>query len=309
MEDGSELDQQVSLAGAWVAARLRRAGPERLGHRLMSASGTLLVADSFRARRSPTSEITEVRGWSKHVRRFAHAAAAAAADAAARANAAGRTQFTADIVARQVRDFLADAADRISTSGDGFPRLECWQEQGRLRFSTALRPLPPLTDTITLRSVPHLTLVHPERKGPNIVLLSDLNARLGAEALLLDTSGNVIEGATTSLVWWDVESGSGHIVAGRAGHVAHRVPSITEALILEAAADGPAPAQISPSRATPGQLTAAEVWAVNALHGIRRVAAIDGTPTAEPDHARLAAYRAAHDKTWETVLPRSTSER
>ena len=43
------------------------------------------------------------------------------------------------------------------------------------------------------------------------------------------------------------------------------------------------------------------MWAVNALHGIRPVASLDGNALADPEPARLAWFRAALDRSWEPL--------
>ncbi|MFC7765485.1 hypothetical protein [Leucobacter soli] len=84
---------------------------------------------------------------------------------------------------------------------------------------------------------------------------------------------------------------------------------MTEALLLEAADRrlvGTKPnrrriGQPQPARLAPVELAQHEVWAVNALHGIRVVTSIDGTPLPPPDERRLQWFREALDRTWEAV--------
>jgi branched-subunit amino acid aminotransferase/4-amino-4-deoxychorismate lyase len=82
------------------------------------------------------------------------------------------------------------------------------------------------------------------------------------EAVLLD-DGAVVDGATSALLWW------------REGTLCHpplslpRVDSVTARSILTiASATGVA---VREEAARPDELEGCEVWAVNALHGIRLV--------------------------------------
>ena len=132
----------------------------------------------------------------------------------------------------------------------------------------------------------------PTVKGPHIALFAELNRELGAEALLTDTSGHVLEGATTSLVWW-------HGAQGYVSASAARVPSVTESLLRQVSAHIGTP--FLPSLMTPAEIAACEVWAVNALHGIRVVDTIDHVSLPLPQARRLHDFAAALDHTWEPV--------
>lgn len=265
----------------------------------------LLVADSFRVRGNPRTGVAEVRGWGLHLDRFARSVAAAAGVD----DPAENLDF---------RVFLRDAAERIASYGEGFPRLELrlaeagvhedrGHDDGKLEgrgpeLHLSLRPLPELRDTIELRTAGAVDVPAPGVKGPNISRYAELNRSLGAEALLLDADGRALEGATTSLIWWDRRSGQGYRVGGllggsRGALPADRVASVTERLIA-AVADPP----LRDARAAPAELARHEVWAVNALHGIRPVVAIDGDALPEPDPERLARFRAALERSWRPVL-------
>lgn len=283
----------------------------------------LLVADSFRVR--VRGGRAEVRSWSAHVARFAgtvrealaspSAAAAAARTASELSDAFAARGETRIVAARldlpsgeedRLSAFLAKATVQIAAAGEGFPRLELWRTpDGGLEYALALRELPPLRDSVELRSAAHVRLPDPRRKGPGIAALSALNRELGAEALLLDPAGQVREGATTSLIYWvDAGSASGHIIADSA-----RVSSVTEALLSSAA--GHRLIGVKPDRRrigafslgspTPVDLQLCEVWAVNALHGIRVVTSIDGVALPAPVPERLRWFQEALDRSWEPV--------
>lgn len=245
---------------------------------------TLLAADSFRVR--VRDGAAEVRGFRLHLARF-------------RLAAAGEDQGSLDA-------FLADARASIAAAGAGFPRLELWRDaDGATRFACALRPLPALGESIELRSAVGDAPPHARSKGPNIGRYAALNRERGAEALLVGGDGLVREGATTSLIVWPQDEDGG----GRVSAHADRVASVTERLIRGAAAGRPtgdAPGRLcagalSPASLTVAELQRSEVWAVNALHGIRAVARIDGAPQRQPERERLRWFRDALERTWEPV--------
>lgn len=237
----------------------------------------LLVADSFRVR--VREGRAEVRGLSHHIDRFVRSTHSASGGGP-----------------RGLGNFLDEARFRIAEYGEGFPRWELRRsgaDRG-LQLRLSLRPLPELRTAIELRSAPGVVLEHPDRKGPNISRLAELNRNLGAEALLLDPHRRAVEGATTSLIWWE----DGVLFASE---VSARVPSVTERLIDEAATAFGIPR--ASASLEPEALAAHEVWAVNALHGIRPVSAIDGIVPPAPDPHRLARFREAIDATWQEVAP------
>ena len=244
-------------------------------HRLANeaASEDLLVAESFRVRINPQTGAAEVRGLEHHLARFARSTHAASSGAL-----------------RGVSNFLDETSGTIAAYGDGFPRWELWRAaHGDFELRLSLRPLPELGDTLSLASTLSPAAPHSDRKGPNISRYAALNRALGAEALLVGIDGIVREGATTSLVWWR----GGQLFRAAAKD---RVASVTEALLGELLG------ALEPAAVTPAELAECEVWAVNALHGIRVVASIDGVDTRAPDSVRLARARAALDQTWQPFL-------
>lgn len=298
----------------------------------------LLVADSFRVRRNPRTGAAEVRGFEDHLRRFKWTALEAwcgphvpsAAERAQHAAALQTARESAGSASAQlawvepdrtpterralsrIDELLATAPARISAFGEGWPRLELRLDEadGSPRLALRLRSLPELHETIELRTAGHLEVPHPERKGPNIAHYAALNRDLGAEGLLTDARGHVLEGTTTSLVWWPREQEHaeqyGFVVESEA-----RVPSVTEGLIVAAGGGrlvGEKPhrrriGQPQPRSVTPAELAEHEVWAVNALHGIRVVTSIDGVRLPPPHERRLKWFREALDRSWEPVLP------
>ena len=242
----------------------------------------LVLADSFRVRLHPDTGAGEVRGLWHHVARFAR----------------GVLEID-EQAARGIGNFIDETGEQIAhyaaQHGGAFPRWELWlTADGSYSRQLSLRPLPELGETLGLVSAPGAALPNAPRKGPNIARYAALNRDAGAEALLVDDDGRVREGATTSIVWWRGEQA--HISAAR-----DRVASVTEALLGEILREH----SISLTRAeiTPEVLTSYEVWAVNALHGVRPVTSIDGTATPAVEAERLARVRAALDQTWQPFPP------
>jgi len=286
-----------------------------------SAAGhaPLLVADSFRVRVNPRTGEAEVRGWNAHLERFTGSVLERMPEAAER-EAEGRRLVEAACIER-IETFLEDSRNRIAAYGEGFPRLELRAPEragGDPELALSLRPLPELGSTIELRTASGIRIDHPGVKGPNIAGFAELNRRLGAEALRLDAAGRAVEGATTSIVWWTDDDESGHIVGSPADGSVDRVDSVTEAL-LEALVDeallvdaaqgrlvGSKPGRrrsgaLAAARPTPEELLRAEVWAVNALHGIRVVTSIDGVAMRPPNERRLRWFREALERTWQPL--------
>ncbi|MBP6685969.1 MAG: hypothetical protein KA158_11175, partial [Leucobacter sp.] len=181
----------------------------------------LVAADSFRVR--VCDGRAEVRGFERHIARFRWAVSDA--------TAAGESLSAQAISAADA--FLAEAISEIARFGEGFPRLEMWRTpDGSTRFALSLRPLPPLGEALQLTSVVAAPSARARRKGPNIASYSALNRKLSAEAVLVDATGFVREGATTSLICWpDKSDETGYVIDSDA-----RVASVTEAILVAAAA-------------------------------------------------------------------------
>lgn len=241
----------------------------------------LLVADSFRVREC--DGVAEVRMFAAHLERF-HRSIVDTLD----------RPPNDDWWQLEFEPFIDTVPEQLSRAGNGFPRLELCvdtrSDEVLLRLRT--RPLPRLFTRIDLRTTPRPALNSPHIKGPNIARLAALNAELGAEALMLDERGRVIEGATTSLVWW-----RGNTLCTVATQ--DRVASVTEMLVVSIAATFGA--QIETASPLVAELSSCEVWAVNALHGIRAVHTIDGERTATGRRGRIATYRNALEDTWQSV--------
>ena len=201
------------------------------------------VADSWRL------DDGRVRGFELHWRRFA----AACAELGVRG---------ADLTALRAAVLAA-----LPRTGRWFPRLAL-PDAGAAAVALTLRPAPEPRSTARARPCPApVPRARPTTKGPDLAALGALRAaaeRLGAdEALLVDAAGRLLEGAYSSLLWWEGETlwavpDDGAIL-----------PGVTRALLLAAArAEGLVPRERRP---WPEELEGREVWLTSALNGIRAV--------------------------------------
>jgi branched-subunit amino acid aminotransferase/4-amino-4-deoxychorismate lyase len=208
------------------------------------AAGTVRVIDSWLV------DEGRVRGLDRHAERFG-----AACD---RFSGPG---------AEQTNRFLRAVAESLPARGRWFPRVELVAIGSRTRLRMWLRPAPP-RGTVRL-----WTAAGPDRrrlpavKGGDLDYLAALRAAaatMGAdEALLVSPEGHVLEGASTSIVWWRGET----LCAPPPGP--GLLPGITRALLGELASEAGHP--VVTESATAPDLAGLPVWTLNALHGIRPV--------------------------------------
>jgi branched-subunit amino acid aminotransferase/4-amino-4-deoxychorismate lyase len=183
----------------------------------------------------------------------------------------------------------------IPRTGAWFPRVELRTQLLRPQLLFRLREAPELKRSVAL-------LTHagrdprtaPRFKGPDLEAMTRLRTlaqKHGAdEAVILSPDGFVADGSTTCLVWWRGES-----LCVPASEI-ERIDSVTvKTLITLATALG---VDVLYETVTPADLAGLEVWALNAVHGIRIVTSwIDGPATAEQPgrvgdwQARLDALR------------------
>ena len=156
-------------------------------------------------------------------------------------------------------------ARAVPPGGRWFPRVEL-RADGELAFQ--VRPAPAREPTVVAwvadvrRPTPRAAAQGP---GPRAARRpAERAAAHGAgEALLSDADDRLIEGAFTSLLWWEGETlcavpDDAPILLG-----------ITRALLLELARDRGTP--VAQRRPRPQELADRETWLVSALHGIRVV--------------------------------------
>lgn len=164
----------------------------------------------------------------------------------------------------------------LPRTGDWFPRVELREQRGSLQLLARVRPAPERHRSLVLAthtgSDPRTA---PDTKGPDLASMVRLRTEVqghGAdEAVILSPDGHVVEGTTTSLCWW---RGGTLCIPDRA---LARVDGVTIRTVLALATALGIP--ISEERATPGDLDELEVWALNALHGVRIVTAWQSGPT------------------------------
>ncbi|GAB2972834.1 aminotransferase class IV [Frigoribacterium salinisoli] len=154
-----------------------------------------------------------------------------------------------------------------------------------------LRPAPERRRDVVLATAPTDPRTAPLVKGPDLAALGALReavAPSGAEeAVLLAPDGTIVEGAWSSLVWWE-----GDALCLPPADVA-RLPGVTLRTVLAlAAALG---VDVLHERRRPDELDGLEVWSLSALHGVRIATRwVDGPALAEQP-GRLRSWRARLD--------------
>jgi branched-subunit amino acid aminotransferase/4-amino-4-deoxychorismate lyase len=179
----------------------------------------------------------------------------------------------------------------LPATGRWFPRVEA-RAGGEVRL--AVRPAPPRAPEVVawVANGPDPRRA-PRRKGPDLERLGALRAaaaRHGAgEALIADADGRLLEGAYTSLLWWEGDA------LCAVPDDAPILDGVTRALLLGLAAD--AGAEVRFRRPAPAGLDGREVWLTSALHGIRAVTGwvadgAHGVPAHAGRAERAAAWQA-----------------
>jgi branched-subunit amino acid aminotransferase/4-amino-4-deoxychorismate lyase len=181
--------------------------------------------------------------------------------------------------------FRARVERALPGRGRWFPRVEL-REDGELVLT--VRPAPPREPTVVawIADVPDPRRA-PRRKGPDLERLAALRERAAArgagEAVLADADGRLLEGAFTSLLWWEGETL--YVVPDDAPIL----PGVTRALLIELARGRDTP--VAQRRPAPQELAGRETWLVSALHGIRVVTGwVEGGPAAG-DAPRAAEWQ------------------
>jgi branched-subunit amino acid aminotransferase/4-amino-4-deoxychorismate lyase len=221
-------------------------------------AGPLLVADSW------LLDDGHVRAGGAHWARFEGSCAQAGADVA------------------EVARFRDAVAAALPASGRWFPRVELRAQGLALR----VRRAPPVAAEASVEvATPGDPRHRPGVKGPDLALLVGLRAASPAdEVLLCDDAGALLEGALSSLLWWE-----GEALCSTPDELI--LPGVTRAVLLVLARQrGIEVRRRSP---LPAELAGREVWLTSALHGIRVVSA--WVAPAQPAGAawRAEAWRAA----------------
>lgn len=184
--------------------------------------------------------------------------------------------------------FWDAALAAIPREGDWFPRVELRTQLLSPQLLFRLREAPERSRSVVLATHhgrdPRR---EPRVKGPDLDAMVRLRTRAqqhgAGEAVILTREGHVAEGSTTCLAWW-----RGDALAIPADDIP-RIDSVTLRSVLAlATAMG---IDILRESATPADLDGCEVWALNALHGIRIVTGwVDGPAVAEQP-GRLDEWR------------------
>ncbi|WEH12396.1 aminotransferase class IV [Streptomyces sp. VNUA24] len=200
----------------------------------------------------------------------------------------------------EIADFRAAVTARLPRVGAWFPRVELLAGPSP-RLALRLRPAPALRDTARVWVADEVDpRTRPTVKGPDFAAQGRLRKRARAhgadEALLVDGDGHAVEGAFSSLLWWD----RGDLCTARDdGRI---LPGITRRLLLDRAAR--LGVTVRHTRVSPARLARCEVWITSALHGIRVVTGwAPGDAPAPPVAPGAAGPWQAHLDSLLTPLP------
>lgn len=256
MAAGAQTDGRDVLE--WREGVLRRAPGDQ--------PGELLVADSWLVVDGA------VRAYEEHWRRF------------------GGSCRELRVEGSDLDDFAVAVTGALPRHGEWFPRVELARVGNGCRLALRVRPAPELEHEARVWSAPRNDLRrHPRRKGPDLAWLTSLRSRAqtaGAdEALIQDAPGHLLEGALSSLLWWEDE-------ALCTTPDENSLPGVTRNLLFTLAErSGVEVRRIAPE---PQRLAGREVWLTSALHGIRTV-----SDWVEPRQAAGKPTRAAE---WRSLL-------
>ncbi len=194
-----------------------------------------------------------------------------------------------------VTAFLSAVTDAIPRQGSWFPRIEVANTRGGATLRYRERSAPDREATVSLAAGDRDPRTSPHHKGPDLDALMALRRSVSVvgatEALILSPTGQIIEGAYSTVVWW--RPGAQHLSVVPA--TTPRIPSVTESVVVDIAhRKGIA---VHEETAQVSDLDGAEVWILSALHGIRHTSHIVGGPAVNPDTTRRDQWQAAW---WET---------
>ena len=194
--------------------------------------------------------------------------------------------------------FWDTAMTHIPSTGLWFPRIELAGSIHHPVFQFRLRKAPSIHHTIRLHEG-YLADFRktPRHKGPDlarcVAMRRDILSSGAEEALITTTQGFILEGLTTTILWWE---------NGTLCHVppsCRILPGITCRLILRIAARNGIPTACRMRK--PHELNHREVWAVNALHGIRQVISWEHSPIQTEAHSDIGYWREALESFREPV--------
>ena len=189
---------------------------------------------------------------------------------------------------RDADAFWDAAIAAIPREGAWFPRVEARMQGEAPQLLFRLRPAPERSRSVVLAThTGRDPRTQPRVKGPDLEamvrLRTSVQERGAGDAVILTPEGWVAEGSTTCLAWW-----RGDALAIPADDIA-RIDSVTLRSVLAlATATG---VDILHETGRPDELDGCEVWALNALHGIRIVTEWIGGPAVAEQPGRLEDWR------------------
>jgi branched-subunit amino acid aminotransferase/4-amino-4-deoxychorismate lyase len=183
--------------------------------------------------------------------------------------------------------FWDAAVAELPRTGEWFPRVDALQHRNGSALVLRLRPAPVLGASVRVASLDSDPRTVASVKGPDIERLGTLKTDAAHddidEPVIVSASGHVVDGATSAILWWRGD----RLFAPSASLT--RVDSVTaKSIRLLASATG---TDSGEEFATPADLAGCEVWAVNALHGIRVVTSWRNGPRLGRNPRRAAAWQ------------------
>jgi branched-subunit amino acid aminotransferase/4-amino-4-deoxychorismate lyase len=216
------------------------------------------------------------------------------ADGGVRALQLHRTRFLTGVASQTridpgtVEQFWDAAVAELPRTGDWFPRVDALQHGERTTLALRVRAAPTPGASVRVASLdggdPRTVA---SVKGPDLDRLGALKSDAARgdidEPVIVSASGHIVDAATSALLWWRGD----RLFAPSASLT--RVDSVTaKSIRLLASATG---TETGEEFATPADLAGCEVWAVNALHGIRVVTSWRDGPRLGRNPRRAAAWQ------------------
>jgi branched-subunit amino acid aminotransferase/4-amino-4-deoxychorismate lyase len=192
----------------------------------------------------------------------------------------------------EIAAFWSAAIAAVPSRGAWFPRLELSLGSGDGILSLRLRAAPERQRTIRLSTFTGRDpRTAPRIKGPDLANLPELRRRarnVGADEYVFLERGAIADGASSTVLWWRGDS------LCQPADDLRRVDGTTSGLIAELAEENGS--IVVGERSAPAEVAGCQIWAVNALHGIRLVTEWAGLDVDSSDDARRRARR------WQTEL-------
>lgn len=196
--------------------------------------------------------------------------------------------------------FWDAAIGSIPRTGDWFPRVELRTQLGAPQLLFRLREAPARERSVVLAT--HTgpdPRTAPRVKGPDLEAMVRLRTAVqqsgAGDAVIVTPEGYVADGSTTTLAWWRADA-----LAIPSDDI-ERIDSVTlRSVLAVATALG---VDILRESVRPEELDGCEVWALNALHGIRIVTKWIGGPEVAEQPGRLESWRLRLDALRRPVPP------